>query len=102
MLALLALIAAAQAPSTAGTDTVRARVAAQPRIVETFISRRAMCNHFAGEDAYDAERGREIGRAMRNLRCATVERDEAALRRCFRGRADTLAVLDETRDWLGW
>jgi hypothetical protein len=102
MLALLALLAAAQDPSAAETAALRARVAAQPRIVEAFIARRAMCNHWGGEEPYDAARRREILRAVRSLRCAALARDEAALRRLFRSRAETLALLDETSDSLGW
>ncbi len=102
MLALLALLAAVQDPNDAGLAALRARAAAQPAIVRRFIARRAMCNHWGGEEPYDAARRREIARAVRRLRCAALPREEAALRRRYAGRPESLALLDATRDVDGW
>jgi len=99
VIALAALLLAAQVEPS---EELRARVETQPRAVQAFIERRALCNHFMGEDAYDAERGRQIARALRRLRCGAIEADEAALRWRHADSAETQALLDETRDLLGW
>jgi len=79
-----------------------ARVESQPRQVRIFIERRAECVHWMGEEPYDAARRRAIDRALRRLRCGTLDRTEASLRRRYAGNPDVLAILEETRDLLGW
>jgi hypothetical protein len=94
----LALLLAAQD----GEAALRARVAAQPAPVRRYVERRAMCNHWGGEEPYDAARRREIARAVRALRCTRIDRDEAVLRRRHAGRPATIAVIDEAAELLGW
>ncbi len=98
MIALLALLMSVQGAE----DELRARVAEQPRVVRHFVARRAMCNHFAGEEPYDEARRREIERALRRDRCGQIEADEVALRHRFARYPAVIAVLDDTRDALGW
>lgn len=98
MLLGLALLLATQGEDAA----LRARVAAQPPAVRAFIARRGNCNHWGGEEPYDAGRRREILRAVRALRCNRIDRDERALRGRYAGRRATIALLDETRDLSGW
>ena len=98
MLTALALLLAAQD----GEAALRARVAAQPPAVRRYVARRAMCNHWGGEEPYDARRRRQILSAFRSLRCARIDRDEAALRRLYARRRSTIAVIDEAEDLLGW
>jgi hypothetical protein len=83
-------------------DDLRPRVEAQPEAVRDFIERRAMCNHWLGEEPYDVDRTREIEQAIAELRCAEIEAEEAVLRFRYSARPDTLALLDETRDILAW
>ena len=98
MLALLALLIAAQG----GEEALRARVAAQPQSVQDYFARRAMCNHWGGEEPYDRARRAEIASALRELGCATIDGEEVFLRRYFANRPDTLAVIAEARETLGW
>jgi hypothetical protein len=98
MLTVLALLVTLQGEE----DALTARVAAQPAAVQRYVERRAMCNHWGGEPDYDAGRRRQIARAMRELRCDRIDRDEAALRRRYAGRPATIAVIDEAEDLLGW
>jgi hypothetical protein len=51
-----------------------------PRDIQAFLDRRAGCDHWAGEEPYDAARRREIESALTDLKCARIERDEAKLR----------------------
>jgi diadenosine tetraphosphatase ApaH/serine/threonine PP2A family protein phosphatase len=99
MLALLALLLVTQQDDEAA---LRARVAAQPESVQDFIGRRAGCNHWGGEPDEMRERRLQIQRAMRELRCDTIDGEGIFLRRYFASRPDTIALLDETRDLSGW
>jgi len=83
-------------------DDLRARVERSPKAVAAFVERRAMCNHFLGEEPYDEKRAAFLNRTIRELRCARLERDERRLRGTFRDRPAVLALLDETAESLGW
>jgi ABC-type amino acid transport substrate-binding protein len=87
MLALL-LLAAAAAP-------------ALPADVRTFLARRESCNHWAGEEGYDAGRRRQIERALREARCDALAADENNLREHYREAPDMLAILDQADESLG-
>ena len=54
--------------------------AAPPQEVRDFVQRRTDCNHWAGEEGYDAARRAEINAAYAKLRCAALEADAAALK----------------------
>jgi hypothetical protein len=100
-LAALALILLLQ-PEDLDRDALKTRVGRAPRKVAAFIERRAGCNHFLGEEPYDAERAAELKKAIRELRCARMERDAARLERAYRARPDILRLLEETEDLPGW
>lgn len=91
-----------QTPDEAERDALRMRVESSPREVAAFIERRAGCNHFQGEEPYDRQRAEEIGRALRELRCASIDADEQALRRTYRDQPAVLQLLHDTQDLLGW
>src|SRR5207253_2731997 len=55
--------------------------------VRDFLQRRTDCQHWAGEEGYDAARRAEISAAYVKLRCATLEADEAALKTRYSGNA---------------
>lgn len=71
---------------------------AAPTAVRVYIHRRAGCNHWSGEDAYDIERGREIARALHGLRCRTIDHDERLLKRRFARDAALLRLIEQARD----
>ncbi|MBB2964349.1 hypothetical protein [Methylobacterium sp. R2-1] len=64
-----------------------------PADVVAYLDRRMGCNHWSGEDAYDAARGRQIA-ALRTLRCEAVEADEKRLRRRYGCNPAVLKALD--------
>lgn len=85
--------------SQAIASTARAAERTQrepPPAVRAFIDRRAACNHWSGEDAYDRDRAREIARAVRALHCDRLPRDEVRLRRRYRSRPDLLDLIRRT------
>jgi len=68
----------------------------QPKDVASVVER---STHFAGEEPYDAERGREIAAAMHKYRCDKLDKDEAALRKRYQGNAAVLGVLQKAHEW---
>jgi hypothetical protein len=82
--------------------SLRPRVESAPRRVAKFIERRAGCNHFLGEEPYDAERSAELGKALRDLRCERVDRDGRRLTRAYSGRPEILQLLKDSEALIGW
>jgi hypothetical protein len=69
-----------------------------PADVARFLERREGCDHWAGEEPYDADRRREIEAAIRKLRCTSMERDAAGLGKRYAGRKEIVAKLAETKE----
>ncbi|WP_256077170.1 hypothetical protein [Massilia sp. YIM B04103] len=63
-------------------------------LVERWIG----CEHFAGEEPYDADRKREIAAAMRKLKCDRLERDELKIQRRYATRPTVLKALRQARE----
>ena len=83
-------------------DELKIRVGAAPRPVREFIIRRAECNHFMGEEAYDRARARELQKAVRKLRCGELSADEKRIRRRFATQQMIGELLKCTKDMVGW
>lgn len=58
------------------TDPLAELTRGMPRPVAAFIERIVYCEHWAGEEPYNAERRAEINAAIRELRCTALGRDE--------------------------
>lgn len=58
-----------------------------------WVGRVRMCEHWGGEEGYDADRRRQIEDAVRALRCDAVDADGAALKARFADDRDTSALL---------
>jgi hypothetical protein len=69
-----------------------------PEDVSKFICRRALCNHWAGEEPYDAARAHQITAAVNRLKCEALVRDENDLRRYYGLQPDVLGALELTKD----
>jgi hypothetical protein len=57
---------------------------ALPQNVARYIDRREGCNHWAGEEGYDAARRAEINRNIAALKCDRLDRDEQRLLHRYR------------------
>jgi hypothetical protein len=69
-----------------------------PPEVTEFLYRRSQCEHWSGEDPYDASRSAEIETALQDFRCHTVEADEAQIRnRYVRSRAVMKALMERSQ-----
>ncbi len=74
-----------------------AQAQGQPKDVEALVKRIASCNHFAGEEGYDAQRRREIAAAMKASRCATVVADEAKLLKKYERNKKLIDTFEAAR-----
>jgi hypothetical protein len=72
--------------------------AALPHAVSAYIDRRQGCNHWAGEEGYDAARRAEINKAIADLKCTALGRDERALRHRYRHNPAVLGQIKKARD----
>jgi len=63
--------------------------------VARFVERAGMCEHWMGEEPYDAARRAEIDGNLTDLRCTTVRRDGEALRLSRRERPEDMRRIDE-------
>ncbi len=55
-----------------------------PHDVAAYIDRREGCNHWAGEEGYDAARRAEIDRNIAALKCTRLDQDQARLMHRYR------------------
>jgi hypothetical protein len=60
-------------------DPVASLKKGQPKVVADLIDRIVECNHWGGEEAYDAERREQIRSAVAKLRCDMLDADEEKL-----------------------
>lgn len=102
-MAIFFLMAAAMASATPAAPPVEQRVQrelkAVPIAVRDFLERRAGCNHWGGEEGYDAERAAQIAAAARKLRCRQIEADEKRIKRRYAKSRRVRWLLATTRDW---
>ncbi|MEH6665033.1 MAG: hypothetical protein V7678_09275 [Brevundimonas sp.] len=72
-------------------DALTALVERVPADVFAWVRRRVTCDHWAGEEGYDAGRAAQIEAALSGGRCDALEADGQALRRTH---AEDEAILD--------
>jgi hypothetical protein len=85
--------------SGAEEDPLAALKKGQPAEVAEMIERLVGCSHWAGEEPYDAERKKEIAEALKELKCNSVSRDEAALKKRYATRREVIEALKKAREW---
>jgi len=74
-------------------DPVITAAMSVPADILGWAGRRLGCDHWMGEDAYDAERGAQIEAALAKLQCASLEADEAALVERYAGDEVSSALI---------
>ena len=72
-----------------------------PPDLRAVIERRLGCNHWGGEEPYDAERAAQINAAVVKLRCRALERDEARMRARHARHPARLRLLRAAQDRTG-
>jgi hypothetical protein len=74
-----------------------ALAASMPPDVARYADRREGCNHWAGEEGYDAARHAQINKAIADLRCTALDRDERGLRHRYRHNPAALRQIRKAR-----
>jgi hypothetical protein len=69
----------------------------QPEEATAFIERVVECNHWDGEEPYDKERAEQIRRAVEKARCYSLNIEEQALERAYKGNKKVLRVMGRLR-----
>jgi hypothetical protein len=67
---------------------------AAPSDIDRYVARRAACDHFRGEEPYDAARAAFLASRIRAT-CANIDAQRAALRRKYRHDPRALARLPQ-------
>jgi cytochrome c556 len=70
----------------------------QPKDVSDLIDRLVGCNHWSGEEPYDAERKKEISSAIADLKCTRLAKDVAAARKRYASNPGTIKALDQAQE----
>jgi hypothetical protein len=71
-----------------------------PEPVKKVIDRQIACNHWAGEEPYDAERATDINAALASLKCNSLARDEAKLIKKYKSRADVKDAINQAKNYF--
>lgn len=69
----------------------------QPKDVALFIDRYVECNHWGGEEPYNAERRKEILTAVTRLRCLQLDIDEKVLLKKYMGNPAVSKAIKQTK-----
>ena len=87
-------LAALSLPAIAAEVTVDQLKNGQPKPVKVIIDRITICDHFAGEEGYDAARRKEINAAMTRYKCDKVENDTAKLLKQYKDQPLTIKAIN--------
>ena len=94
---ILALLALSVLSGPAAADfqaTMDALTKDLPADAKALVYRIVDCDHWSGEEPYDADRRAQIERAIAELGCETLPRDEAALRRRYAAQPRVIEAFD--------
>jgi hypothetical protein len=99
-LSLLALVvsAAAFANEFGNLPQVKEITNGQPEDVAVFIERMVECNHWGGEEPYDNERAEQIRTAVEKARCGSLDSEEQALERKYKGNRKVLDAIGKAKE----
>ena len=98
-LSFLAFVASAAASANEFGDLppVKEITNGQPEDVVAFIERIVECNHWSGEEPYDNERAEQIRKAVEKARCDSLDSDEQALERTYKGNKKVFEAIERAK-----
>jgi hypothetical protein len=96
-LGLYAALCFLMTPAWAAEDPIKAVKKGQPKDVALFMDRYVQCNHWGGEEPYDADRRKEILAAVTRLRCQQLDADEKALLKKYWNTPSVSDAIKQTR-----
>lgn len=92
-----AILLVVAAKTFAADDALTTLKEGQPAPVIDLINRIVDCNHWSGEEPYNAERREEIRKAITELRCSALKVDEEALLKKFNGNEKVRKAIDAAK-----
>jgi hypothetical protein len=91
---------AASANEFGNLPQVKEIATGQPEEVTAFIERVVECNHSDGEEPYDKERAEQIRGAVEKARCDSLNIEEQALERAYKGNKKVLEAIGKAKRLL--
>lgn len=85
--------------SFAGEDPLAKLKSGQKKPVAALIDRIVYCNHWQGEEPYDADRAKEINNAILELRCGALDKDEASILKRYKSDSKIKDALRAAKDF---
>lgn len=70
----------------------------QPPSVANLIDRIVGCNHWLGEEPYDADRAKEIRAAVNELRCDKLEKDTSVILKKYESNPKVKKAIEAAKD----
>lgn len=70
----------------------------QPKDIQTFLERSAACQHFGGEEGYDAERRAFLNKQWKKYKCERIDRDLLRLKKKYAKQRNHLKILEKYED----
>ena len=97
----IAVIFTAFSGAAAAQDRLRTGYPELPRDARNLAERSGGCEHFSGEINGDrGERDRQVLRAMKKLKCGSLEQDAKRIKHKYRNNKKVLRGLSEALEWL--
>ena len=92
------LLCLSPVPAIADSDPLDYLKKGQPKDVAALIERVVGCNHWRGEEPFDAGRGKEISAALAGLRCSALPVDEPRAIKKYAKYPEILNALKKAKE----
>jgi hypothetical protein len=94
----LVVLVAAFANEFGNMPQVKEITNGQPEDVVAFIERMVERNHWGGEEPYDKERAEQVRKAVDKARCDSLDSEEQALKRKYKGNKKVLDAIGKAKE----
>ena len=95
---ILLCLTALRSAAAADEDPMADLKKGMPKDVAALIDRIVECNHWRGEEPYDAERKKEISSALTNLKCNRLTFDESKTLKKNASNSKVLNALKKAKE----
>ena len=95
---ILLCLTALRAAAAAHEDPLADLKKGKPKGVAALIDRIVECNHWSGEEPYDAERKKEISSALTDLKCNRLTLDESKTIKKYANNSRVLNALKKAKE----
>ena len=92
------LLCLSTVPAFADDDPLVHLKKGQPKDIVALIERLVGCNHWSGEEPYDAGRIKEISSALAEMRCSQLTVDERKTSEKYANNAKVLNALKQAKE----